>query len=220
MKSLLAILFLGISSLASAEMCTSVIKDNYGQEYETFTRSSYSQQDACGQADYDCRRALADAQANGQYYNASCQFKFDTPNPIPYPPNPPRAIICQTDLVDYYGRTVRSFSAPGANEMDACRMSDQFCKVELARNDTYGSTCVNRGLIDNRNDPYPPNPYPRTKTESCSVNRLDPAGMFIQTYSETETGPIDSDVRGQACREALDECSREIRGRQTCNIAR
>ena len=92
--------------------------------------------------------------------------------------------------------------------------------VELARADTFGSTCVNRGLIDNRNDPYPPSPYPRTKTESCSVSRLDPAGMFIQSYNETETGPIDSDVRGQACREALDECSREIRGRQTCNIAR
>ena len=213
MKTLLALILLGISGLASAEFCTSVIKNRSGYEYEIFTRSSYSQQAACDQANYDCTRALNDAQASGQYYDAFCEIKYNQPIPMP----PQRTIICQTDLVDYYNQTVRSFTAPGANEYDACNTSDNFCKSELARNDSYGSRCVNRGLIGNRNDPRPPD---RTRTEQCSVNRLDPAGMFIQNYIASATGPINSDVKGEACRNAVYQCSMELRGRQTCNIAR
>ena len=219
MKTLLAIFILVISGLASAEVCTSVIKDRSGYEWETFTRSSYSQQAACDQSDFDCRGALSYGQSVGRYYDAYCEIKYETPNPYPNPnPSPrPNPLVCQTDLVDYYNRTVRTFTAPGSSEWDACSTSDIFCKTELARNDSYGYRCVNRGLIGNRNDPRPPS---RTKTEQCTANRLDPAGMFIQSYFATASGPIDSDVLGNACRQAVSDCSREIRGRQTCNIAR
>ncbi len=229
MKTVLALILLGLSSLASAEVCTSVIKDRQGYEWETYTRSSYSQQAACDQATYDCRQALAYAQASGRYYDAQCEIKWNSPVPNPYPnpypnpnpnpyPNPyPRTFVCQTDLVDYYSNVVRTFTAPGANEYDACNTSDIFCKSELARNDSYGARCVNRGLIDSRNDPRPPS---RTKTEQCTASRLDPAGMFIQSYMATATGPINSDVRGEACRNAFNDCSRDLRGRQTCNINR
>ncbi|MDD4974017.1 MAG: hypothetical protein PHY93_06680 [Bacteriovorax sp.] len=217
MKKLLALFLLGFSVGSMAEVCTSVIKDRSGYEWETFTRSSYSQQAACDQATYDCRGALSYGQSIGRYYDAACEIKFDRPNPYPNPTPYPTPLICQTDLVDYYGRTVRSFTAPGSSEWDACNTSDNFCKSELARNDSYGYRCVNRGLIGNRNDPRRPE---RTRTEQCSANRLDPAGMFIQSYFATATGPINSDVLGDACRRAISDCSREIRGRQTCNIAR
>jgi hypothetical protein len=238
MKALLALFLLGISAVVSAEVCTSVIKDRSGYEWETFTRSSYSQPAACDQAMYDCRDALAQGQASGRYYDAVCDIKMDQyPNPSPYPnpfptpspypnpnpyptPNPypnPQGYVCQTDLVDGYGRTVREFTAPGASEYDACNTSDNFCKSELARNDSYGSRCVNRGLINGRQNPRPPR---RERTESCSANRVDPAGMFIQSYSETVSGPEETDVRGEACRRAINDCTRELRGRQSCNIAR
>ena len=209
MKKIIIFVLLVISSLASAEVCTSVIKDREGSEWETFTSSSYSQQAACDQASYNCNNALTYGQSIGRYHNAYCELKFDRPIPSPGP------LICQTDLVDYYGRTVRSFTAPGSSEWDACNTSDNFCKSELARNDSYGYRCVNRCLIGNRNDPRPPQ---RTKTEQCTANRLDPAGMFIQSYFATATGPVNSDVLGDACRLAMNNCSREIRGRQTCNI--
>jgi hypothetical protein len=228
MKAVMALFLLGVSTFASAEICTSVIKDRYGYEYESYTRSSYSQQAACDQASYDCQQALSYAQSTGRYYDAQCVLKFDNPVPNPYPnpyppypgPNPypnPQGVVCQTDLVDYYGRLVRSFTAPGQGQYDACNASDNFCKAELARNDSYGARCVTRGLIDNRNDPRPPS---RTRTEQCTANRYDPAGMFIQSYTQTATGPINSDVRGQACSYALNDCNRDLRGRQTCQIAR
>lgn len=222
MKTILALFLLTLSAFASAEVCTSIIRDQRnGYEYESFTRSSYSQQAACDQALYDCRYALSYAQSTGRYYDAQCELKYipapyPNPNPNPYPNPYPRNFVCQTDMVDNWGRTVRSFSAPGASERDACATSDNFCKAELVRRDSYGVRCVNRGLIDNRNDPRPPT---RTRTEQCTVNRLDPAGMFVQRYFGTATGPINSDVKGEACRFALSDCSRDLRGRQTCNIA-
>lgn len=212
MKIFLASILLTLSTFASAEVCTSVIRDQRnGYEYDSFTRSSYSRQAACDQAFYDCRDALSYAQSNGRYYGAQCEIKD-----IPLPPPSPRVFVCQTDLVDNWGRTVRTFSAPGSSEWNACSNSDNFCKAELARRDSYGVRCINRGLIDNRNDPRPPS---RTKTEQCTVNRLDPAGMFIQSYIATATGPINSDVKAEACHRAVNDCSRELRGRQTCNIA-
>lgn len=223
MKTILALFLLTISSLASAEVCTSVIRDQRnGYEYETFTRSSYSQQAACDQALFDCRDTLSYANSQGRYYGAQCELKYiPAPNPNPYPnpnPNPypqPRTFVCQTDMVDNWGSTVRSFTAPGASEWDACSTSDNFCKSELARRDSYGVRCVNRGLINGRPDPRPP----RTRTEQCTANRLDPAGMFIQRYTSTATGPMNMDVKAEACRAAVNDCSRDLRGRQTCNIA-
>ena len=228
MKTLLALLLLGISSLASAEVCTSVIQDRFGYEYENFTRSSYSQQAACDQAVYDCRRALSDAQASGRYYDATCEIKYNNPTPPPYPnpyppypgpnpnPGPGPSILCQTDLVNYYGQVVRSFTAPGSSAYDACNASDNFCRTELSRNSSGAYTCVNRGVTNGR-DPYPPS---RNRTEQCTANRLDPAGMFVQSYTATSTGPINSDVKGDACRRAVSDCSRDLRGRQTCSIGR
>lgn len=214
MKIIFALFLLTLSTIVGAEVCTSVIKDQRtGYEYEEFTRSSYSRQAACDQAIYDCRGALAYAQSYGRYYDAICEIKFSrvpTPSPIP------RNYICQTDLVDNWGQIVRTFTAPGPSEWEACNTSDNFCKADLARRDSFGVRCVNRGLIDNRNDPRPPS---RTKTEQCTVRRLDPAGMFIQNYIATATGPIHSDVKGEACRIAINDCSRDLRGRQTCNIA-
>jgi hypothetical protein len=219
MKTFVGILFLVLSNIVAAEVCTTVIKDqrsNY--EFETFTRTSYSKQAACDMAIYDCQTALSTAQSYGRYYGAICEIKYTpSPSPSPYPNPYPRTFVCQTDLVDYYSNVVRTFTAPGANEYDACNTSDIFCKSELARNDSYGARCVNRGLIDSRNDPRPPS---RTKTEQCTASRLDPAGMFIQSYMATATGPINSDVRGEACRNAFNDCSRDLRGRQTCNINR
>jgi hypothetical protein len=206
MKAMMVLILLAISSFSMADVCTSVIKDRSGYEWESFTRTSYSQEAACNQAIYDCRGALSYGQSVGRYYDAFCEVKYDRP----------RAIICQTDLVDYYGGTVRIFTAPGSSEWDACNTSDNFCKSELARNNSYGYRCVNRGLIGNRNDPQ----RPRTKTEYCSANRLDPAGMFIQSYNASASGPINSDVLGDACRHAISACSNEIRGRQICTIAR
>lgn len=214
MKTLLAFFLLTFSALASAEICTSVIRDRNGYEWETFTRSSYSQQAACDMAIYDCRGALSYGQSMGRYYDAFCEIKYDRPDPYPDPrPNP---IVCQADLVDRYMRVVRVFTAPGSSEWDACNTSMRFCQDALNRRDTMGTSCVNRGVIDNRNEPRPP----RTKTEQCTANRLDPAGMFIQSYVATAIGPMNSDVRGEACRRAINDCSRDLRGRQTCQIGR
>lgn len=219
MKTALVFCALFFSSLVSAETCTSVIRDRSGYEWETFTRTSYSQQAACDQAIYDCHGALSFGQSVGRYYNAFCEISSGPiepqPTPAPYPDHNP--IVCRTDLVDIYNQIVRIFSAPGASEFDACNNSDRFCKYELSRNSNYGFRCITRGLIGNRNEPRMPE---RTRTEQCSVNRLDPAGMFIQNYIAFATGPINSDVRGEACRSAYNQCSMQLRGRQTCNIAR
>lgn len=217
MKTLLTLIFLGISGLVSAEICTTVIKDNSGYEWETFTRSSYSRQAACDQAIYDCNGALSYGQSIGRYYDAYCEIKYDRPNPYPNPN--PSQLVCQTDLVNYYGGTVKSFTALGSSVWTACSSSDSYCNAELSRSSSYGYRCVNRGLIRNGdgNDPWP---TPRTKTEQCTANRLDPAGMYIQSYYASASGPINSDVLADACRRAMNNCSREIRGRQTCNISR
>jgi hypothetical protein len=220
MKKLIALILLGISGMASAEVCTSVIKDRSGYVWESFTRSSYSQQAACDQANYDCRGALSYAQSIGRYYDAFCEIQYNippTPYPNPYPTPYPTPLVCQTDLVDYYGNTLRSFTAPGSNQWEACRASDNFCHAELSRNTNYGYRCLNRGMINDRNHPRPPLPG-RIKTEQCTVNRLDPAGMFIQSYSASATGPINSDVKSQACRMAMNYCVPQLRGMQTCRI--
>ena len=197
MKTALVFCALFFSSLVSAETCTSVIRDRSGYEWESFTRTSYSQQAACDQAIYDCHGALSFGQSVGRYFNAFCEISSRPSDPQPTPDQNP--IVCRTDLVDIYNQIVRIFSAPGASEFDACNNSDRFCKYEIS------------------NEPRMPE---RTRTEQCSVNRLDPAGMFIQNYIAFATGPINSDVRGEACRSAYNQCSMQLRGRQTCNIAR
>lgn len=218
MKVLIALILLSISTFASAEYCTSVIKDQYsGYEYENFTRWSYSRDDACYQAISECRQALYDAQSRGRYYNANCVIVGGAPTPTP----PPRqSLICKTDLVDVFGNTIRQFTAPGYNEYEACRQSDEFCKMELARGRNNSMRCINRGIINGR-DPYPrPNPRPDIIFEECRVSRLDPAGRFVEGYLGRAQGPRGTDVKGAACREAINQCSRDLVGRQTCNFER
>jgi hypothetical protein len=62
----------------------------------------------------------------------------------------------------------------------------------------------------------PPMPVPRPsqRVEVCTVSRLDPSGMFITSYNSS------GNSRSEACRNATFQCSRELKGRQTCNIAR
>ncbi len=74
-------------------------------------------------------------------------------------------------------------------------------------------------------DPYPtprpphtrPEPVPTPpvhRGETCTVSRLDPSGMFITSYVGR------GQTKGEACRNATQDCSRDIKGRQTCNVSR
>ncbi len=141
---------------------------------------------------------------------SAATFSWDQ---IDVPPIPPTSVtaMCTTDLVDYYGNTVRSFTGSGWDNYDACRQSEEFCQYELQRHNTYGYRCVTRG------GGRPPQP-PRETTESCQASRFDPAGYFIESYFATATGPYHMNVKEQACRRAYETCSRELRGRQTCRI--
>ena len=212
MKTLIALALLAFASVSMAsESCTYAIKDRWGTEFETLTRYSYTRSAACADASYACSDALALGQRYGRYYDAFCEEKWE-----PSYPNP-RLEICTTDLVDYYGSTVRSFRGEGRTSYEACAQSDEFCRYELNRHDTRGWRCVTRG---NRPGPGPgPGPIPpRQKTESCTATRFDPQGINIENYYATWTGPVHSDVRGEACRQALNQCSRDLRGRQFCRV--
>ena len=93
MKKILLFVLFAFSTNAVSELCTYTIRDNYGYEYQRFTRISYSYYAACSDAQWDCMRALSDAQSVGRYYNAVCLEEYTTPNyptPYPYPPQYPR----------------------------------------------------------------------------------------------------------------------------------
>ena len=218
MKALLGLFLLAMTSFAYADVsCTASIKDYRGYEYEVLTRYSYTKQAACFDVDYACRESLAQGQRYGRYNDAFCVVENSTPLPPNRPPIPPSSqVMCRTDLVDTFGTTIRIFTGYGQNEWDACRQSDDFCRYELSRGDSFGKRCLTRGPGNGGNDPWPP----RQTTESCSASRYDPAGYFIESYLASHTGPIGTDVRGVACRKAFDLCSYEIRGRQTCRIER
>jgi len=209
MKTLLIFLLLAISGLVSAEVCTSVIKDRRGYEWESFTRSSYSQQSACDYAIYDCNGALSYGQSMGRYYDSYCEIK--NTNPPRYP------VVCQTDLTDPIGGILSSYKAQGMNEWVACSSSDNLCKSALSKMGKFGFRCINKGLINDRNDPLPPN---GTITEQCLVYRQDAYGAIFQSYFGTAMGPYNTDVHGEACRRALNFCMPDLRDRQYCNIVR
>lgn len=137
-------------------------------------------------------------------------------NDIDVPPIPPTSInvMCTTDLQDYYGNTVRSFSGNGYDYYEACRQSEEFCRYALQRGDSVGYRCVTRGSGGGYPNPRPP----QQKTEQCRASRFDPAGYFIESYFASATGPYNSNVKDQACRRAFEQCSYELRGRQTCRI--
>ncbi|MBC7714258.1 MAG: hypothetical protein H7177_13020 [Rhizobacter sp.] len=135
----------------------------------------------------------------------------DIINVPPIPPTSTQA-MCTTDLIDLYGNVVRSFSGNGYDQYEACRQSEQFCDYELQRYEN-GFRCETRG----GGYPRPPRP-PQQTTEQCRASRFDPAGFFIQSYYGQATGPWGSNVKDQACRQALQQCSYDLRGRQTCRI--
>lgn len=83
MKATIAFLVLLFSTIASADICTVVIRDQYGYEYDSFTRSSYSMTAACDDANWDCQQKLSDYQSYGQHYNSVCLVTDVTPS---YPP--------------------------------------------------------------------------------------------------------------------------------------
>lgn len=217
MKTLLALILLSVASASFAsDSCTFSIKDRYGYEYETHTRISYNQQAACSDADYACRVAISDGQRNGRYMDAYCEQKsVITPNRPPLPPT--STTMCSTDLVDYYGGIVRSFTGYGQTQWEACNQSEQFCNYELSRDTSRGYRCVTRNGNGYPN-PYPQPRPPRDQTETCKASRFDPAGYYIESYIQSYTGPYGSDVKGEACRRAYQQCNYEIRGRQTCRI--
>jgi hypothetical protein len=206
MKTLLAFFLLSISGLAFAsESCTYLIKNNRGMEVQSITRSSYSKEAACGQANYDCSSKISEINSQGRSRDLICVLDSE----INVPPIPPSSMVmCSTDLLDFFGQAIRTFSASGWTMYEACRQSEEFCRYELSRGNSNGYRCVTRG---NGNPP-------REKTESCQVSRFDPAGFFIQSYFATATGPVHSDVKGEACQRAYQSCSFELRGRQTCRI--
>ena len=208
MKTLVIFLLMAISGLVSAEVCTSVIKDRRGYEWETFTRSSYSQQSACDFAIYECNGALSYDQSMGKYYDAFCEIKYDRPIP------PPPIVVCQTDLVDPIGGIITSYKAQGIDAWQACTSSDNTCKSALSKMGKFGFRCINKGLI---NDPRQPT---GNRTEQCFVNRQDYNGSILQTYYGTARGPYNSDVYGEACRQALNICIPELRAGQNCIITR
>jgi hypothetical protein len=215
MKSLLALVIFSIAGSVYAETCTFVLGNYRRDEIQRFTRYDYSRERACADASYDCQRELNDRISRRGDRGLECRELFDgypVPNPGPNPWPAPSS-VCQTDLVDQWGRVMRSFSAEGRSESDACEQSDRSCKIELARSNIYGARCETRGSGGGR-----PNPPTRMKTETCNANRFDPAGMYIESYSATQTGSWDSDVRRMACDQALRICSSEIRGRQYCQV--
>lgn len=87
-KVLLTFLLLLGATSAFADYCTVVIRDQYGYEFDTFTRSSYSIDAACSDARFDCRTKLSDYQSWGRYYDAQCVIK-NTSISYPIPPIPP-----------------------------------------------------------------------------------------------------------------------------------
>ncbi len=88
-KALLAFLFLMAWASAFADYCTVVIRDPYGREYDTFTRSSYAIEAACSDARYECQQRLSEHQSYGRYYEAQCVIKNTRITNRPIPPIPP-----------------------------------------------------------------------------------------------------------------------------------
>ncbi len=231
------------SAAFAKDSCTYVMKDRYGNEYETFTDTARGRDAACSDANYSCLRTLSENQRRGQG-DLYCEEKSSGitiggisiggiggisiggigggggitiggigPNRPPVPPS--SSAICTTDLVDYYNSYIRSFTGYGQNYRQACAQSEQFCNDELYRNNSNGRRCVTRGSNGGGGYPYP---NPRDVTENCRATRYDPSGYFIQSYNQTASGPIYSDVKGEACRRAYNQCTYELRGRQTCRI--
>ena len=216
MKTFLALIIFSIAGFASAENCSFAVKDRYGYEYETVSRIGYSSSSACSDAEYACKVILNNAQARGKYLDANCAL-VRSPGFPNRPPDAPTAIArCTTDMVNYYNSVVRSFTANGRTQEDACMESARQCKIEMARQENYGHRCVRRGTGGGGNIP----PRPRETTESCQARRFDPAGRFIEAYRASHTGPIGTNVKEQACRKAYNSCSYDLKGTQYCTVER
>ncbi len=202
MKLYLIFLLLTFTTLANAELCTSVIKDKIsGDEYETFNRSSYSRESACDLALFDCDKILSLARSNGHYLNAQCVVKSSTPtNPIP-----PTVYTCRTDLVDIFGRILRIYVAPGSSKYDACNISTHFCLGELP-NVPYAFQCLIRGYAG----------QDQSTTQECNVNRIDSHGIYLQNYIAKTQGINLDEAKFRACQMAMETCARDVSEGQNC----
>ena len=225
------------SSAFAKDSCTYVMKDRHGNQIKTHTDRAHSRDSACSDANYACLRSLSDAQRNGNrdFYCEEARDGITIGGisiggsdgisiggisiggiGINRPPVPPSyTILCSTDLLDYYNSVVRSFTGYGQNMRQACAQSEQMCDNALYSNNTRGVRCITRGSNGNGGGGYP---YPNEITETCRATRYDPYGFFIQSYNQWYTGPIYSDVKGEACRRAYNQCAYELIGRQTCRI--
>lgn len=211
MKTLFILIAVFTTTETFAETCSAVIKNlKNNQEFETITRTSYSSQAACDLANHDCRERLSIANSEGKYLNAECVVK--TPETTP-PPTPPSSItVCLTGLFDFYYRELKSYAAPGVNNIDACNNSYNFCIADLSHfPNNYGYRCMVKGILDTSSNP-------QTKSAECSAVRLDNNGTFIQNYVSKAIGSIDSDVKSIACQQSLDACTRDLKDKQACTI--
>lgn len=68
-------------------------------------------------------------------------------NEIDVPPIPPTSIsvMCTTDLQDYDGNIVKSFTKNGNSILEACGRSEEFCSYVLQSRDSSGDRCVTSG---------------------------------------------------------------------------
>jgi hypothetical protein len=218
MKIIAALIFLCLSNMAFANVSCDVkmISQYSNQTYEINTGYARSYSEACREAFDNCHESISRGQTYGRYYDAICVSDSTTPTyPTPRPPRPPetpypptRELTCRTDLVDFYGNTIRSFNGFGRTPWEACQESDRLCSYMTQNNRMY---CQNRG-IQNGGGHRPG----RLVTEYCQAERFDPAGHFIESYTGSHTGPVGTDVRGEACREAHQKCSMYLRGAQYC----
>jgi hypothetical protein len=211
MKLIAALFLLCLSNIALANVTcnVSMISQYNNQTYEVHTGYANTYDTACREAFDNCHESISRGQTYGRYYDAICVTGGNQPTP-PRPPYPQEDLTCRTDLLYYNGSFVRSFTGTGRTAREACQESDRLCSYMTQTNN--GMYCLNRGIQNGGNNPPPG----RVVTEYCQAERFDPAGHFIQAYTGSYTGPIGTDVRGEACRRAYQTCSMYIRGAQYC----
>jgi hypothetical protein len=130
----------------------------------------------------------------------------------------PQITICTTTSNGY------KFAEENRDGFVAREAAKQLCISSSRTNNNdcvFNLSCYSVGQSSYPQPTYPQPTYPQptypTPVEprrptpprvSCVANRYDPAGMFIQSYS------------GWSCGDALALCNSELRGRQSCNLAR
>lgn len=86
MKTTIIFSALFFSTMVGAEICTVGIRDQNGNIYNTFIRTSYSMNAACDNALWDCQQMLSEYRSLGNHYNSYCEVLATTPTIPPFPP--------------------------------------------------------------------------------------------------------------------------------------